>query len=192
MPYRFTFKSDDNQTLFGCPLQCQTCTAPRATRAGQCSRTTCIGTDLCWQHLLQLHNLRCLPSALGGKGLFAMDKNAAANKILFPKNMTIIGYKGESVSGAVLSNRYADWTAPYGLRGPGGVYQDGACVRGLGSLANGSMGARGANAKYAIENNALVLVARKDIKNGQEIIFNYGTEYRLDEPTTHTTRYARA
>ena len=45
-------------------------------------------------------------------------------------------YGGEPVTTADLTARYGAYTAPYGLHSRGPYYEDAACRRGAGSLAN--------------------------------------------------------
>ena len=87
------------------------------------------------------------------------------------------------VSQAILRKRYdyGNFTpsAPYGLFariGRGGRYYDGACKRGIGTMANsGNIGQRQlANAALSEKGS---LRATKDIKHGREILVKYGADY---------------
>ena len=39
----------------------------------RCTRNTCIGTGVCFQHLRSMYHLRVGDSPIAGKGLFAVD-----------------------------------------------------------------------------------------------------------------------
>lgn len=190
MPYRFTFRSDDGVVTFSCPLTCRRCTATRVN-GGQCSRNTCIGVRLCWQHLLSSRFLRIRDSNLQGKGLFAQDARRPANAVIFHQGQTIVNYDGQVISNAQLDTRYGDYTAPYGLSS-GNRNEDGACHRGIGTLANGAPAPADVNAIYLPgPGGRLRLVATRDIRNNTEILCDYGDDYDFDDPTEHVTKYAR-
>lgn len=193
MPYRFRFASHDGQQAFACPVQCQRCSG--TTRAGnQCSRRTCIGTPKCWQHLLNEGKLRIKASTVpgAGKGLFAMDRRAAQQAVIFRPGDIVVDYGGAATTAAVLQARYGNYTAPYGLHVSGARFENAACKRGAGALANHGPPAR-ANARYSYTaagggGRRGVLRATKVIKNNSEVLVNYGDDYLFNEPTTHVTR----
>lgn len=196
MPYRFEFETTEaagpRRPAFGCELQCGQCKG--TTRAGaRCARTSCVSTPYCWTHLLKERRLRVAPSGLpgAGRGLFAADRGAAPDAVLFRKGDVIIEYGGEPLTRQQLDARYGDFTAPYGLHVHGALYEDGACVRGPGTLTNHAP-TRRANAKYAFSRSLGrgVVVATKPVRNGSEVLVNYGNDYRFDEPTQHATRRA--
>lgn len=200
MPYKFKFESNDGTVNFSCPLECNQCEGINRN-GNQCSRRTCIGTPFCWTHLWSMRNLRILPSNIpnAGKGLFAVMRRGAdmpPGNIIFTTGATIIDYYGESMPRPVLDARYGDFTAPYGV-GWRAMVEDGACRRGVGSLANGGTPharavIRRSNARYSrLQDGRYVLKATKSIKHGQEIICYYGEEYRLNEPVVSGTRYVR-
>lgn len=193
MPPRFRFSADDGSVAFQCPLQCARCEG-RTRQDTQCTRSTCVGTGLCWQHLLSTRNLRIKDSAYG-KGLFAtLDRRTddeACQRIVFRKGDRITDYGGEALLMTDLTLRYAGYTAPYGLSTTAGRAEDGACARGIGTLVNHGV-SRAANARFSIasasNNHIARVVATKIIRHGREIVINYGDSYRLGEPTTHSTR----
>lgn len=192
MPPRFRFRADDGSVAFQCPLQCARCEG-RTRLDARCTRNTCIGTGLCWQHLLSTRNLRIKASAYG-KGLFAMldrrTDDEALQRIVFRKGDPIIDYGGEALLMAEIFSRYAQFTAPYALQTTSSRAEDGACLRGIGTLVNHGVD-RVANARFSISsasNNAARIVAIKIIRHGQEIVINYGGAYRFGELTTHSTR----
>ncbi len=182
MPYRFNFKSDDGVFNFQCPLQCMRCTATNKGNDQRCSRTTCIGTPYCWSHLLREKGLRIRVSEIpnAGKGLFAFHRPGAPipnDDIVFRKNEDIVEYAGQQSSEGEMDARYGDYTAPYGLS-QDAHWIDAACLRGAGSLANGAAKGK-ANAEYYFndEDGKFYLRATKNIKNGSEILCNYGEDY---------------
>lgn len=186
MPLIFSFNG--NQTEFECELNCAQCTGVCAN-GNVCKRRSCIGTPLCWSHLLRDKHLRILPSNIGGagKGLFALDRSAGENDVLFRKNDIIVEYSGEVINKTELSNRYGHDTAPYTvmLNEKLGRYEDAACQRGTGAIANHGNNSV-ANAKLSNrggrgENVRSVLRAIKPIRNNREIIVNYGRSYHMNE-----------
>lgn len=211
---RYRFKGGGaGGTAFTCDMQCVRCEG--VTRRGtQCSKRVCIGTPLCWQHLLASRGVRIRPSTVpgAGKGLFAMarprprprrrgghaqnDRGAAS--ILFRPGDVIAEYDGEVVAKAELDRRYGDHTAPYGIHVRGEVYEDGACRRGTAAMANHATGT-GVNARfsyrYAARNAGApvrsVLRATRPIRDGEEILVNYGDDYEFERDVTSATYRGR-
>lgn len=191
--YVFEF-FQNRRRLFACRLQCGRCEGTK--KNGQrCTLTSCIGTPYCWIHLLSEKKLRIKESIIqeANKGLFAMDKQAGANDILFRVGDTIIEYGGEVVSRDEIDERYEDFTSPYGLA-EGRYGEDGACRRGVGTIANHG-GSRRSNARYVLSrgaNRKFKLVATKNIRNGSEVLTNYGDDYVLREQNVrHKTSYKK-
>lgn len=214
MPPKFRFTADaEQQQEFQCPLQCEQCVAHTRlrrvsrgdSRAAQvdegrrCRKRACVGVPYCWMHLRSQLHLRIKASSVAsaGKGLFAEDPRAAPNAIVFRPNDIIVVYGGERVTRAELEARYGDYTAPYGLQIYGQHYEDAACRRGPGALANHAPSPV-ANARYSYQKPrqrqqqqqppVAVLKATKAIRNGQEILVSYGPHYRFDEAAQHQTR----
>lgn len=195
MPYRFKFfRPGEHTSSFQCTLEALQCAGVNKN-GSQCRRTSVIGLPFCWTHLLNEKKLRIKPSNLpdAGKGLFALKRNAEAGEILFRPGDTIIKYEGEVIDRPVLEQRYGEFTAPYGVQMYKGMFEDGACVRGAGNLANHATGSR-VNARLAINTreNRVLLKATKNIRNDQEIFINYGKDYSFSEGTRYSTKYARA
>lgn len=193
MPLVFSFSGSRD---FKCNLECSQCTATNAS-GFQCKNRVCIGVPLCWMHLLQKNKVRILPSAIpgAGKGLFALDKSVGANAIIFKKGDNIVKYEGEKISHEATEGRYGNSTAPYTIYVKDNLYEDAACVRGIGSIANhGTNGV--ANARFSVKGGYgqkyIGLVAIKPIKNNQEILVNYGSAYTMNESNVaHNTSRKR-
>lgn len=184
MPLQFQFQAP-GRPAFSCALQCQRCTAVSAN-GQQCKKTACIGVPKCWVHLLRDSSLRIKHTTLPGaarseKGLFALQRGARAGDVVFAAGQLITPYGGERVRGAALQRRYGDYTAKYGIQLAGNAYENGACVRGVGAIANHAPGRR-ANAEFVNDNGKSKLYATRDITNGQEIFVDYGDQYLMDEP----------
>ncbi len=183
MPLVFSFKSPDHPT-FECAVQCQQCTGVSANGA-QCKKRACIGVPKCWMHLLKDHSLRVKPSTIAGagKGLFAMKRGAPPNAVVFKKDAKIIDYYGDVIDQETLVNRYGDYTAPYGTQiGTGNRYENAACRRGVGALANHKGTGHNARLAYRLHPTAAVLLkATRPIRNGQEVFVNYGRDYLMNE-----------
>ena len=189
MPLAYSFQARNGSHAFRCPLQCQRCDG-RTKTGTPCRKRVCVGTPLCWQHLLASKNLRIKPSVNGpGKGLFAqLPGRGEGRRLVFGPNAYICEYGGERITKTNLNARYGDYTAPYALfvRGPrGGHYLNAACKRGVGAMANHAEAAR-ANAKLSQARRG-ALVATKPIYNGDEILVDYGDEYGFDEPVVNRT-----
>jgi hypothetical protein len=148
---------------------------------------------MCWQHLIKSQHLRIKESTIPGanKGLFVMSRDHGQNEIVFRRGEPIIDYGGERVTHDTLQHRYGDYTAPYGLA-EGRAVDDGACVRGTGTLANAGRG-NVTNAKFQFlrPTKKFRIVATKNIRNNSEILVNYGRDYRLHEPIQFSTKPSR-
>lgn len=185
MPYKFTFTAPGTNTM--CDLQCSRC-AHIKQNGHQCKNRVCIGTDMCWAHTRSQHKLAIKPSLIpgAGKGLFAHDPRA--NGPVFKRGDVITYYKGEDVTNAILQDRYGDYTAPYAIQTTSTQFEDAACRRGIGSLANHPPTARRANTLFSYDDaGKALLMAKKTIYHGDEILVSYGNKYGFDENATHTT-----
>lgn len=199
MPYEFQFLVDD-EVWFSCELKCVRCKG-RTASGQRCSRITCIGTPLCWSHMLKEYQLKIMPSTVpaAGKGLFAWHPTSDANIILFRQGDVLLEYEGEMISRAELDRRYdeedEEHVAPYAY-GAGNFVVDAACERGAGSLINHSDQARNINCKFVYDPRTAILsvVATKNIRNGHELFMNYGEGYNElnSERVSHRTRSRKA
>lgn len=187
MTYKFVYKIN-NSSHFTCNLKCVRCTATNSSGT-RCKLKSCIGTPYCWTHLLHHKHLRIKPSVVqgAGNGLFAVSPALGNNDIVFKRGDVIIQYDGEVITNKELQRRYGDFTAPYGLS-QGNYIEDGACRRGVGSLAN-HVSSRSANARYSFSTSTkkFRLVATKNIRNNTEVLCDYGGDYHFNEPTQHKT-----
>lgn len=202
MPTRLQFKfKSPNRNDFTCAIQCRQCAATKPN-GQQCRARTCMGVPYCWQHGQREYKVRIKPSGIpgAGKGLFAADRAAAPGAVVFRKDDFVAPYGGETVTDAQLTQRYGNHTAPYGMQVFGQRYENGACVRGPGSMANQAATRGAANAKLThgrrtvngVAQYYARVVALKPIRNGQEILVWYGARYVFDEPgVTYETRRAR-
>lgn len=177
MPYRFT------SPTHSCILETHTC-----EWKGGCRRKVAIGLPLCWQHSRLEYGVKVAPSTIkgGGKGLFATKE--------FEKGKRICPYGGRLLTRAELDRLYpGKHLAPYAENVSKEYVRDAACVRGIGSMANGVPRKKESNAEtYVSTNRAPWLRATKRIKEGEEILNHYGPEY-FEDPDIHTskTRYVR-
>jgi SET domain-containing protein len=138
-------------------------------------------------HLLRQRKLRIKESTIPGigKGLFALDKRAAGNAILFRRGEKIIVYDGEVVTQAQLQRRYGNFTAPYAIS-QGKFAEDSACRRGAGSLSNHAINTN-ARLAFSRRTKKFMLIATKPIRNGAEIFCSYGRAYRHNDGLVHKT-----
>lgn len=200
MPYKFGFYEPNGRKRFECNLQCHQCGA-QTTSGRACTRRACIGVDLCWMHLLRYNHLRIAPSTIqgAGKGLFAMDPDAADNAVVFRPGDRIITYVGDFIGVRELTRRYGDedddYTAPYAIQyTKNREFIDAACHRGVGSIINHAPQDTAPNAKFGNPNyrtRTITILATKYIHNGEEIFVSYGKKYKFNDGTKHRTRYAR-
>lgn len=190
MPLSFGYQRPNGQ--FECNIQCERCTATSKSTGQRCKLRTCIGVPYCWMHLLSDHSLRIKPSSIpgAGKGLFALRRGVAdSSEVIFRKRDHITRYGGEVIDTAVLNQRYGSYTAPYGIKVRNGMYEDAACKRGTGAIANHASRSR-ANTRYSVSRDSpphVSLKATKNIRNGTEVVTYYGSDYRFDESIQHRT-----
>lgn len=190
MVYYFTFKIND-EVHYRTQLQSVQC-ADHAKSGARCKRKCVIGSPYCFTHLAYRHHLKIKPSNIpnSGKGLFACDPmNADPNEILFRKGDTICQYKGEIIDHDELVERYSNKTPPYVVGISVNAFEDGARIRGIGSLANTNPGNN--NATLSIYRGRASLKATKNTRNGEEIYLSYGREYRLNQPNVASTTATR-
>lgn len=201
--YKWRFNVIDNNPEYPeirCKLKSGRCIYE--TNHGRCKRRTVIPFGLCWQHALYKANLRIgrtkLTDSRGRRlnflGLFACDmkqspvpRDQKKKSIVFKRGQKITSFMGEVFDNMKqIHERYpGDITAPYTFQ-----TTDSACVRGLGSLSNACT--RGQNATCnnltgnSRKNNAKLKSSPKNygfieatgtIRNGDEILTSYGSEY---------------
>lgn len=188
MPKKFRFFVNDT-LQFSCNLASERCVGHNKNGA-QCKRATLIGSNYCWTHLRSQFHLRIKDSTIpgAGKGLFADDPTQPAGAVVFRKDDTLIGYRGEVISKQELDERYGgDYTAPYALQVNRNTCIDAACVRGVASTADASP--NNTNSRFSVHHNTASLKATKNIRNGEEIFVSYGRAYRLhEEGVRHETK----
>lgn len=204
MPYIFKFYRN-NKLFFFCPINCRQCNYVKPDRI-QCKNRVCIGIPLCWMHAQVVYKLRVKDSRIHGKGVFAHDPKSKKDnlKIVFKKGQVILEYLGEILDQNELERRYSSGTAPYTLKVKDSVFVDAACERSISSIINHST-SKFANVEFSyrldksrrsVSNRSgrvMVIVAKKNIRNNQELLVNYGSDYVFDEPGTfHQTKYHRS
>jgi len=194
-----------NQDMFSCDLQCTRCMFIK-NNGEQCNRKTCYTLPVCWQHLIFQYKVRIgqtqLRTAAGQRfdfiGLFACDKSKEDGEVLFKKHDMIVPYVAEKADEDRLEDRYGDFVVPYGLD-----LDDAGCVRSAASLINACQPGQknyytGPKKVLNCKNNAKfrlveemdgihlgdspsayfqVVCATKNIKNGDEILVDYGASY---------------
>jgi hypothetical protein len=197
MPYQFHYFP----TNFKGNLATEQCQG-RNKNGQRCRRKCAIGFEYCFQHLRSQEHLNVKTSNIpnAGKGLFAYDKSAPDNAIIFRPKDVIADYNGEQISRAVLDERYGDHdenTAPYAIffkRSPQETYVDAALKRSVAALANSKPDNGQSNAQfkpnYTIRPQRVQMRATKPIRNYQEIYPAYGRGgYRLQN--NYKTKYIR-
>ena len=185
MPYRYSYSCPRDDIAFECDLKCKRCSAT-ALSGQRCKRRTCIGLYFCWSHTRSLLNLK-VKASNHGKGLFACKRLAKDDDVLFRKGDVVVHYNGELVN---INDRVPgdNCTAPYAFD-----TEDAACHRGLGSLANDPRGSgRRSNVEFVEDRRGRVMLrATRTIRDGDEILVNYGNEYGFRDHL-HSTRITRS
>ena len=197
MPYVFNYHNLNEHKHYNAELECMRCSYTNPQNHKRCSRNVCIGLDLCWQHLEQEKHLKIKQSGVeyAGRGLYAFNKRAPPNAIIFRPNDIICEYIGEHLSDNELTERYGEeGTAPYATdSGIAGDNIDSALRRGVGALINHAI-ARQSICKWRQNrnNNRVYIVATKNIRNNQELFINYGAMYNMNPPNErYSTKYKR-
>lgn len=191
MYYHFQAEDSDEDVEFHHKMVSEQCHAVKDD-GSRCKNRVVIGHEFCWIHTRHKLNLQIKDSNIthAGKGLFAYGPK---NEIIFHKGDRICKYSGEVIDKDELEKRYGDYTAPYGVELHKGLYEDGSIERGIGSLSNHSHRKSKVNARLSInKNNNAQLIAVKNIKGGDEILINYGREYKFDEDIHSTTNYKKS
>jgi hypothetical protein len=190
MPYKFDFYVN-NDSIFSCNLESEQCEFIKDNEQ-RCKNKRTIGSDVCWCHLKYKYHLTIKKSGLpnAGKGLFAIDMNKPFYSTVFKKGDKIIEYKGEQITNQEFDDRYLEHTAPYAVKINKNLYEDCACERGVGSLANTYPNHN--NATLSVYKKKAFIKATKNIRNKEEIFLSYGRSYKLNEKgVKHDTKYVR-
>lgn len=181
MPQYFHFRAPNN-VIFDEQIVSQRCTYILKNHK-RCKRRVVIGLPCCASHLPLKYKLQIRESKIprANKGVFAYDPNKGNKDVVFRKNDDICPYYGEIINVHTLNQRYGDATGPYAVELDDGEYEDAAIYRGIGSLIN-HKAERFANAiLFLNDNNRIIIVAKKNIRNNEELYLNYGSDYKLTE-----------
>ena len=191
---------DQPVSNFKCQLKTRQCeyilSSGRERR--RCKNRTRKTLPYCWHHTQIVYNVNVEKSTIkgAGNGLFACDRGKSRGEIVFEKGDPVALYArqatrgkpavGEYMTNDKLSDRYGEcMTGPYSVDTPKrNIGVDTACQRSIGSYANTTRNGRLINTKpmWRKRNTELWLVATKPIRNGEEIMWDYGQSYRLDYP----------
>ncbi|MDA4132455.1 MAG: SET domain-containing protein [Thaumarchaeota archaeon] len=133
-------------------------------------------------HATSLLGLTVRPSPIAGLGLFATRD--------FPPRSHLTPYLGEVLTKAQLDARYGDdfFTAPYAVEVSSNIFVDSACLRGIGSYANGARGATRPNARFVPcpATKSVRLASTRRIRAGDEVLVPCGASYWLGSGTFST------
>jgi hypothetical protein len=191
MPYKFTFKVDEDNHEFSCIIHSEQCESVKPNGI-RCKNKTIIGTPYCHVHLKYKLHLTIKQSLIpnAGKGLFAIDTKKAPNAIIFKKNEKIIEYCGQLITDEDKNDRYLENTAPYTVKIKRDLNVDCGCKRGVGALANTRPHFN--NSTLSVFRNKAFIKATRNIKNNEEIYLAYGRSYKINEEgVRHETKYIR-
>ena len=109
---------------------------------------------------------------------------------MFHRQDPIVPYSAKFINTEELKRRYHQYTAPYGAFVKKDVYQDGADLRGIGTLLNHQGNKKQTNAEMYVSHKPtshINIRATKNIHNGDELILSYGKHYKFNQPTHYTT-----
>jgi uncharacterized protein len=148
------------------------------TAAGtQCTRSTCIYSNHCWQHTKKAFHLQIKQSRIRGAGKGLVTTKARK------KNEKIADYTGTIRTQA----EYDSYDSGYGLAIPGGLVLDADSTQdALGRYANSCRKAnkdrgecRGNNARLAYDNRSrkASVKAQRNLRAGEEVFVSYGRGY---------------
>ena len=189
----------DNEPNFVCTLEKHQCNCINLNNGRRCRRKCVIGLEVCSQHLGLIYHLKIKKSTIqnSGLGVFAINPYLARDDtktILFHGERNkrrgtgdfICDYNGETISNAEMENRYNEYTAPYGCRINPRAVVDAACSRSLGSMINSTTSYSSANCEFVQRRVGhqpvgVYIRARKNIRNGDELLVWYGKEYQFHE-----------
>lgn len=187
MPYFFHWTDPTNH--WDKSLEAKQCQYQKENKE-LCKRSVIIGNPYCWQHRKQVEHVEIKTSHIphAGKGLFATN-GTTSKAIVFRRQDPIIPYAGKFIDTAELRHRYHQYTAPYGVFVKKDVYQDGADLRGIGTLINHQGNKKNTNTEFYVSHNPsqVKIRATKNIPNGDELILSYGKDYKFNQPTQYTT-----
>ena len=139
--WSFHFSDREHAIKWTAPLQQMRCFHRNGT-GKRCKRQITYTLPFCWQHLKAAYGIRLGRTQLRDKegkrldflGLFACDP--------IKKGERICPYVGQRITHTQKDERYGDKTAPYALEVNSKLVYDAATVRGVGSLANTTVGRR--------------------------------------------------
>lgn len=176
-----------------CNLMCSRCGTQ--TRSGaRCRLRTCRHFPYCWIHMLHNRNLIVAQSRIigAGDGLYAVDPTELRrlgkhpNKIpkfsnnvrVFPRRHMVVLFAGEMLSPAELEYRYpGDNVGLYATAGMGDDVYDELCARSISGWVNHAS-ERYTNCSPRMFRNRPALYTKRDIYHGEELLWNYGEDYR--------------
>ncbi len=182
-------------TVKGRVVYSQRLCKPRCIQEGSaCTGMDSIGYDLCDHHRAK-SGLSVRDSRVSGLGLFASRRQEAASRSpVHLRNATVLRYRGQLLSHEELRGVYGAFTAPYTIELVARKwYIDAACMRSTASLINHGDDAASCNVEFQVHGSGrrgrVVVVALRDIFDGEELLVDYGSAYRFHtDGATCTTK----
>lgn len=193
--FQFYESKEDKEPRFKCKLRSVRCEG-HTKQGKECKRMVVMGTPWCWMHLLSERDLRIAKSRVpnAGMGLFASTSMTIKEPehvkayLMFKNNDKIVEYTGEKITKEEQHRRYGAKTASYALGSRTGVI-DSACERSVASFANTIKPKAKCNARFSEGKDGRIwVVATKNIYDGDEILVDYGKEYKLNDGSFHKTK----
>lgn len=181
---------------FECELESRRCEHLDEKTGQRCKRNTRKILPFCFSHQLSEYHVIVKKSNIknAGLGLFVCDTKKGKDDIVFRKGDQIAiyarkGVKGKPNIGERLTNmefteRYGEClTAPYGMDENTKRGMDTACQRSTGSYANGTHRSyANCDLYWNRSKTECWLYAEKVIRNGEEILWDYGRQYKHEYP----------
>lgn len=162
-------------------------------KISKCSDSNCltlvsIGLPYCKIHLQQKLNVIIKETNKGNSVFSIYNDNININNIIFKKDFVMFIYDGEHMSINEVNKRYGkNNTAPYVVHSLvktnnfEALYIDSSLIRSIGSLINCSDNQNKANVKLINIGENVYFVAIIDIYNDTELLFDYGTTYKMNQ-----------
>lgn len=140
---------------------------------------------MCPKHLREHYHVHMADSTIPGAGRGVFACGAKEGGVVFLQGDVVVPYAGEHIDYKELHRRYGNATAPYAILVRPNLYEDGACVRGIGSMINHS--ADHPNVTFMRHRNRIYFMAQRDILHGEELLVHYGSNYAFDDHARHRT-----
>jgi hypothetical protein len=175
--HEFVYKVNKKVKFSGILLTCN-------CEKTKCKKIVSIGLPYCGEHLISESNV-----TNKGKGVFAIKNKNKSDNLIFKKGSFVLPFFGEFIDKQTLRSRYNINTGPYSLhislyKRDNLNYIDAAFHRHISSLINCCDTINKANVTLEVKGDKIYFKEKTNINEGDEILFNYGTKYLMEEENT--------